>query len=69
MQEESPQIPFNYKDENGNVIFRDALIFTSISDLRNTSKAEREEMMEQRYQTWLQARNTPTNVADSAEEE
>lgn len=52
MFEETPKIDFSIKDENGIVLFRDALIFSSMSELRNTSSAERQQMMQQRYNDW-----------------
>ena len=40
MFEETIKIDFTIKDDKGIVVFRDALIFSSISQLRNTSTAE-----------------------------
>lgn len=59
MFEETPKIDFTVKDENGIVIFRDALIFKSIAEMRNTSSSEREAMMQQRYEAWQNVINNP----------
>lgn len=67
LEEEYPQVPFSYRDEEGNVIFRDALVFSSMAELRSTSKEEREVMMEERYQNWLVVKSTPG--VDAPEEE
>lgn len=71
-EEEAIQLPFIAKDQDGNPIFRDALTFESITDLRNTSKAEREAMMQQRYDGWQAAieaaKNIPAEEQTPAEE-
>lgn len=54
-QEESIQLPFHIKDADGNIIFRDALTFATVSEFRNTSEAEREAMQQQRYENWQAA--------------
>lgn len=55
IEEENVQLPFTIKDENGQVLFRDALIFQSVSELRNTSEQERQTLMNARYQAHLDA--------------
>lgn len=49
MFDETPKIDFTVKDDSGLVIFRDALIFSSMSELRNTSSDERQAIMQKRY--------------------
>lgn len=46
MFDETPKIDFTVKDDSGLVIFRDALIFSSMSELRNTSSDERQAIMQ-----------------------
>lgn len=49
IQEERPSVPFVITDEDGNVIFRDAITFKNIVELRNASLFERKVMMNERY--------------------
>jgi len=62
-EEEQPILPFSVKDEDGNVVYRDSLTFPDVTAMRNASKAEREEAMQQRYEEWLaikeEAESTP----------
>lgn len=68
LEEECVQVPFNYKDENGNVIFRDSLTFT-LSEYRNISAAEREAMMQTRYENWLYTKANPVEESVLPEEQ
>lgn len=68
MFEETPKIDFTVKDENGIVVFRDALIFSSISEMRNTSQAERQALMQQRYEAWQEVMNNPEQEETQTEE-
>lgn len=58
MFEEIPKVDFSVSDADGNVIFRDALVFQSMAELRNTSEAERKVMMQQRYDNWVANQTT-----------
>lgn len=53
LSEEYPVIPFHFRDDKGDIIFRDSLTFSSMSELRNTSTAERQVMMNERYNAYL----------------
>lgn len=57
MIEETPKVDFSITDESGEVVFRDSIVFTSMAELRNTSQAEREAIMQERYQNFLAAIN------------
>lgn len=59
--DEIPQIVFEVKDDNGNVIYRDSITYSSMAELRADSKAEREAKFQERYDQYLIAVNTPTN--------
>lgn len=50
--DEIPKIDFSVQVD-GVTVFRDALIFESMDELRNTSKAEREVMFQERYNNFL----------------
>lgn len=58
--DEIPQVVFEVKDDNGNVIYRDSITYTSIAELRADSKAEREAKFQERYDQYLIAVSTPT---------
>lgn len=51
MFEETPKVEFTVT-ENGVTVYRDAIIFESMAELRNTSQAEREAMFQERYDNW-----------------
>ena len=53
LSEEYPVIPFHFRDDNGDIIFRDSLTFSSMSELRNASAAERQAMMNERFNAYL----------------
>lgn len=53
LSEEYPVIPFHFRDDKGDIIFRDSLTFSSMTELRNTSTAERRVMMNERYNAYL----------------
>ena len=64
MFEEVPKVDFAVKNEQGDVIFRDALVFRTMSELRNCSLAEREAMMQERYNNWLEGKNAPVEPVE-----
>lgn len=69
MFEETPKVDFSVKDENGNVIYRDAIVYASMADLRADSKAEREAKFQERYDNWLaNQQNAIQGEPDSPEE-
>ena len=51
MFEETPKIEFTV-NEGGKTIYRDAIVFESMAQLRNTSEAERQAMFQERYNQW-----------------
>ena len=51
MFDEIPKVEFTVT-ENGVTVYRDAIIFDSMAELRNTSQAEREVMFQERYDNW-----------------
>lgn len=69
MFDETPKVDFSVKDENGNVIYRDAIVYASMADLRADSKAEREAKFQERYDNWLaNQQNAIQGEPDSPEE-
>ena len=66
--QETPQIVFTITEEDGTV-FRDALTFNSMQELRNTSAEERGEMIQERYDNWLEIINTPPPEEEAQTEE
>lgn len=52
MFEEIPKVEFTVT-EDGVTVYRDAIIFESMSELRNTSQAEREAMFQERERNIL----------------
>lgn len=58
--DEIPQVIFEVKDDEGNVIYRDAITYATMAELRADSKAEREAKFQERYDAYLVAINTPT---------
>jgi hypothetical protein len=52
MFEETPKVDFTVTVD-GKVVYRDAIIFDSIAQLRSTSQVEREAMFQARYDNWL----------------
>ena len=69
MFEETPKVDFAVKDENGNVVYRDAIVYSSMAELRADSKEEREAKFQERYNNWLaiQQNNAPVE-SDNSEE-
>ena len=59
MFEEVPKVDFSVTDEDGNVVFRDAIVYSSMAELRNDSQAEREAKFQARYDAWLEAQANP----------
>ena len=51
MFDEIPKVEFTVT-EDGKTVYRDAITFDSIAELRNTSQAEREAMFQERYDNW-----------------
>ena len=60
-KELSAKLDFEVDAGNG-IVLRDAISFSSISELRNTSKEEREALIQERYDNFLAAL-APTNEA------
>lgn len=52
-EEENLRLVFTHVDANGNVDFRDAIVFSNVTELRNTSQAEREAMFQERYEHFI----------------
>jgi hypothetical protein len=52
MFDETPKVDFTVSDSSGKTIYRDSIIFDSMSELRNTSTAERTAMFQARYDAW-----------------
>ena len=69
MFEEVPKVDFAVKDENGNVIYRDAIVYASMADLRADSKAEREAKFQERYDNWLAIQQNPIQGEPDTQEE
>lgn len=63
IEEEAPVLPFTIKDAEGNILFRDSIHFDSVTELRNASHAERETLMQERYQTYLDFIEQQANIA------
>lgn len=61
-EEEIPQVVFTFTNEDGTV-YRDALTFSSMSELRNCSTEERRELMQERYDDWKEAIAMPQEEA------
>lgn len=60
MFEETPKVDFSVSDENGNIIFRDAIVYSSMAELRADSAAEREAKFQARYDDWVALQNQPS---------
>lgn len=72
-EEEQPILVFSVKDDDGNVVYRDSITFRNITEMRNTNQAERQTLMQARYQEWLrlkeEAENSPPIDEEVSEEE
>ena len=53
------QIPFNFKDDSGHIIYRDSLTFESIEEYEALSEEERQTLIHERYDNWLAIVNMP----------
>lgn len=62
--DETPQVVFEVKDENGEVVYRDAITYASMAELRADSQAEREAKFQERYENYLIAKSTPTETPE-----
>ena len=69
MFEETPKVDFSVKDENGNVVYRDAIVYSSMAELRADSKTERESKMQARYDNWLAIQQNPIQGEPDTQEE
>ena len=58
--DETPQVVFEVKDDDGNVIYRDAITYATMAELRQDNAAERQVKFQQRYDDWLVASTTPS---------
>ena len=68
MFDEAPKVDFSVKDENGNVVYRDAIVYSSMAELRNDSEAERQAKFQERYDNWLANINNANTVEATPEE-
>lgn len=68
MFDETPKVDFTVKDEQGNVIYRDAIVYSSMAELRNDSQSEREAKFQARYDAWVEAQANPTIGQETPEE-
>lgn len=59
IEPEQISYPFSVYDENGVIIYRDALTFRDTAEFRATSEAEREAMRQERITNWLAKKNAP----------
>jgi hypothetical protein len=59
--EETPQVVFEVKDAGGNIVYRDAITYETMAELRADSKAERETKFQARYDAYIIARDAPTS--------
>ena len=57
--EETPKVDFAVKDADGNVIYRDAIVYNSMAELRADSEAERQAKFQERYDSWVARQNMP----------
>jgi hypothetical protein len=53
MFEETPKVDFTVKDAEGNVVYRDAIVYSSMAELRADSAAERQAKFQERYDNWV----------------
>lgn len=58
--DETPQVVFEVKDENGEVVYRDAITYASMAELRADNAQERQAKFQARYDAYVIAKNTPT---------
>lgn len=68
LEEEQPILTFVMRDMVGRVTYRDSLTFESIAQMRATSKAERQKMMQDRYDEWWKLKQKAKKEAQSEEE-
>jgi len=68
MFEETPKVDFSVKDEQGNVIYRDAIVYSNTAELRADSAAEREAKFQARYDDWLYRQTNPVQSEEQTEE-
>lgn len=64
--DETPKVDFEVKDENGKVIYRDAIVYASMAELRADSAAERQAKFQERYDNWVIASTTPTEAPEES---
>lgn len=57
--DEIPQVIFEAKDADGNVEYRDAIVYDTMAELRADSATERQAKFQARYEKWLEIVNTP----------
>ena len=69
MFDEIPKVDFSVKDADGNIVFRDAIVYNSMAELRNDSQAEREAKFQARYDAWVEAQANPTIGQETLEVE
>lgn len=59
MFEETPKVDFSVTDEQGNVVYRDSIVYETMADLRADNIAEREAKFQARYDNWGAMQNQP----------
>lgn len=67
MFEETPKVDFSVTDAEGNVVFRDAIVYASMAELRADSKVEREAKFQARYDAFLEAQANPIQGEENLE--
>jgi len=64
MFDEIPKVEFTVT-EDGKTVYRDAIIFDSMAELRDTSQAEREAMFQERYDNWKAVVEAPIDQEET----
>ena len=68
MFDETPKVDFSVSDADGNIVYRDAIVYASMAELRNDSTAERQAKFQARYDAWLEAQANPLIGQETPEE-
>ena len=66
--DETPQVVFEVV-EDGEVVYRDAITYATMAELRNDNTSERQAKFQERYDNWVVIKNTPGGPSDIPEEE
>lgn len=62
--DETPQVVFEVKDADGEVLYRDAITYGSMAELRDDNAQERQAKFQERYDNWLIVSTTPTEAPE-----